>query len=93
MLWCEDMSMWIVGNVTMGDSDGSDLFWRLWSKNSALLKRMDHPGKTVPGQKMRAWEVRIGLGQKKISVLSFELDILPRNPRWGNIWINPGCRG
>ena len=51
MLWCEDMSMWIVGNVTMGDSDGSDLFWRLWSKNSALLKRMDHPGKTVPGQK------------------------------------------
>lgn len=39
MLKC--VSIWVTGNVTTGDDNGSDVFWRLWHKDSDLLKRMD----------------------------------------------------
>ena len=62
----------------MVDSDGSDVFWRLWYKNSALLKRMNHlEKKLAPWQKMMVWEV---------NSLSLELHILSRNLSFRNIW-------
>lgn len=46
----------------MVKNDGSDVFWRLWHKNIALSKRIDYLGKkSVPWQKMRAWEVSLRL--------------------------------